>query len=82
MAFGIPDFLRYDLRHRIERFQDGVKRGNLRAWINDRLGLVLAVTAASGLLLAVMQFAPCCTGPQAGGPRKDSRSSGLLANRF
>ncbi len=54
MARGIPDFLRYDLRHRIERFQDGVKRGNLRRWINDSPGLVVAVTVASGLLLAVV----------------------------
>ena len=53
MAFGIPDFLRYDLRHRIERFQDGVKRGNLRTWINDSLGLVLAAAVASALLLVV-----------------------------
>lgn len=54
MAFGIPEFLRYELRHRIERFQDEVKRGNLRAWINDSLGLVLAATAVCGLLLAVV----------------------------
>jgi len=53
MAFGIPDFLRYDLRHRIERFQDGVKRGNLRRWINDSPGLVLAITIVSALLLIV-----------------------------
>jgi hypothetical protein len=54
MAFGIPDLLSREIRHRMECVQDGIKRLQLRTWINNNQGLVLGVTIVSVLLLAVV----------------------------
>ena len=54
MAFGIPDLLSREIRHRMECVQDGIRRLQLRTWINDNQGLVLGVTIVSVLLLAVV----------------------------
>jgi len=54
MAFGIPDLLSREIRHRMERVQDGIKRLQLRTWINNHQGLVLGVAIVSVLLLAMV----------------------------
>ena len=54
MALGIPDLLSREIRHRMESICDGIKRLQLRTWINTHQGLVLGVAIVSVLLLAVV----------------------------
>jgi hypothetical protein len=70
MALRIPDILRYEVRHFLERFQSPGGPRNVRRWINDSPGLVLGVMFFSVLLLAavwlwVRRAGPASALPQA-----------------
>ncbi len=54
MTGWIPDILRYEARHWLERFQTAGGPRNWRRWINDSPGLVLGVVAFSVVLLVVV----------------------------
>jgi hypothetical protein len=69
MAFRVPDILRYEVRHWLERFQAPGGPRNVRRWINDNPGLVLGGVVFSVLLLVVVLWwvhraAPANTLPQ------------------
>jgi hypothetical protein len=70
MAFQIPDILRYQVRHWLERFQTAGGPRNWRRWVNDNPGLALSGVVFSVLLLVVVLWwvhraAPANTLPQA-----------------
>lgn len=54
MRFHIPDWLRYEARHRIEAFRDGYTRFRVRESINDNPKVVAGVAFFSVLLLTVV----------------------------
>jgi hypothetical protein len=69
MAFQIPDILRYQVRHWLERFQTAGGPRNWRRWVNDNPGLALSGVVFSVLLLVVVLWwvhraAPANTLPQ------------------
>lgn len=54
MKLYLPDWLRYEARHRIERLRDGYERLHVRESINDNPKAVAGVAFFSALLLAVV----------------------------
>lgn len=53
MALRIPDLLQYEMRHRLERWRDRIRRWNLRGWINSHPGWVIGVASLAAVLLAL-----------------------------
>ena len=54
MSVRIPDWLRYELRHKIEWLQDRYERLRVRETINDNPGMVTVLACVSVLLLVVV----------------------------
>ncbi len=66
MAFRVPELIRYEIGHRLEQWRDGIRRRNLRGWINEHARLVIALACLSVLLLgAVLMgvFRPTASAP-------------------
>ncbi len=53
MAFKIPDVLRYEIQHRLERLGIGTSGMGPRQWINERPLLVASVAGVSAVLLVL-----------------------------
>ena len=53
MAFRVPDWLDYEIHHKVERLRDWYERLHLRDSINDNPKTVAGVTVCSVLLLAL-----------------------------
>ncbi|MBN1359215.1 MAG: hypothetical protein JW993_01420 [Sedimentisphaerales bacterium] len=51
MAFRDSSLFQSELRHWLERWQERVRRWNLRGWINDHPGWIIGVACFSALLL-------------------------------
>ena len=54
MRLYLPDWLRYEAHHRIERLRDGYERIHVRESINDNPKAVAGVALFSVLLLTVV----------------------------
>ena len=52
MRFRVPDWLSYEIRHKIERLRDGYERLHIKDSINENPRPVVGVTVCSVLLLA------------------------------
>jgi hypothetical protein len=69
MALRIPDTLRYEVRHWLERFQTAGGPRNWRRWINENPGLVLGVMLFSVVLLVVVLWWVRRAGPASSLPQ-------------
>ena len=54
MRFRVPDWLSYEIRHKIERLRDGYERLHVKDAINENPRTVMGVTVFSVLLLALV----------------------------
>lgn len=54
MRFRVPDWLSYEIRHKIERFRDSCERLHIKDSINENPRTVVGVTVCSVLLLALV----------------------------
>ena len=73
MRFRVPDWLRYEIRHKIERLREGYERLHVKDAINDNPRTVVCVALLSVLLLAVVLS---LVGRRAPGPRyKESKKA-------
>ena len=54
MRFRVPDWLRYEIQHKIEQLGDGIERLHVKDRINENPKAVAGVTLFSVLLLAVV----------------------------
>lgn len=51
MALRIPDLLQYEMHHRLERWRAGMRRLNLRGWINAHPVWVIGIASVAAVLL-------------------------------
>ena len=54
MAFGLPDWMQYEFRHRWERLQNYFRRLPIRKWINENPRVIVGLTIVSVLVLLVI----------------------------
>lgn len=54
MRFRVPDWLSYEIRHKIERLREGYERLQIKDSINENPRTVVGVTVCSVLLLALV----------------------------
>jgi hypothetical protein len=54
MRFRVPDWLRYEIQHKIEQLGDGIERLHVKDRINENPKAVVGVTLFSVLLLGVV----------------------------
>lgn len=54
MAFGFPEWVRYEVRHRWERFQYRLQGLAIRKWINENPRVIVGLTVVSVLVLLVI----------------------------
>ena len=54
MSFQLPDWLKYEVRRKLERLGYWWESSACRKWINDSPGLVMGITCASVALLLVI----------------------------
>ena len=50
----LPDWMRYEFRHRWERFQNHFRRLPIRKWINENPRIIVGLTVVSALVLLVI----------------------------
>lgn len=56
MALRIPDVLRYEIRHRLERLGMGPGDGGARQWVNEHPGPALGLAGGSLILILFVLF--------------------------
>ena len=54
MSFEVPDWLKYEIREKLERLRDRWEHLAVRKWANDNPKLVVGFTSASVLILLVV----------------------------
>lgn len=54
MSFEVPDWLKYEIRGKLERLQDRWEHLAVRKWVNDNPILMVGITSASVLVLLVV----------------------------